>query len=225
MLLLGATGLIGRHCLTELLNESKVTEVVAPTRRNLSLKDKKLYNALVDFDRLDEYSELFDVDAIICCLGTTIKQAGSRRNFKKVDYQYCIDAAELGRTHNVKRFYLVSALGSSQNSPFFYSRVKGELEDHLKELQYQNLSIYRPSLLLGSREQNRMGEAFASKVFPALNPLMMGLLADYRAIPGKWVAKAMVHECVMSGDVINNQHKVNVYTYDDIVRMAEVEAG
>ena len=95
VLLLGATGLIGRHCLLGLLKQAAVEEVIAPTRRNLSIKDKKLYNALVDFDRLDEYAELFQVDAIICCLGTTIKQAGSKANFKKVDYQYCVDAAEL----------------------------------------------------------------------------------------------------------------------------------
>lgn len=220
VLLLGATGLIGRHCLQGLLNQAAVEEVIAPTRRNLSIKDKKLYNALVDFDRLDEYAELFQVDAIICCLGTTIKQAGSKANFKKVDYQYCVDAAELGRAHNAKGFYLVSAVGASASSPFFYSRVKGELEVHLKELEYQNLSIYRPSLLLGDREEHRFAETLAAKVMPPLNGLMRGAMTHYRAIPGKTVATAMVNECVAFTESANP--KVNVYTYDNIVKMADV---
>ncbi len=225
VLLLGATGLIGRHCLHALLNEPKVTEVLAPTRRNLSIKDQKLYNALVDFDRLDEYPHLFEVDSIICCLGTTIKQAGSKSNFKKVDFQYCVDAAELGRAHNVKSFYLVSALGSSQSSLFFYSRVKGELEDHLKELAYQNLSIYRPSLLLGEREESRLGETLASKFMPVFNPLLKGVLSPYKAIPGKWVAQAMVNECVAHQESNHQFPQVNVYTHDNIVKMAGINSN
>ncbi|HCB38892.1 MAG TPA: nucleoside-diphosphate sugar epimerase, partial [Gammaproteobacteria bacterium] len=81
------------------------------------MRDQSLHNVLVDFDRLDEYPELFEVDAIICCLGTTIKQAGSRARFRQVDYQYCLDAAELGRAHSAKTFSLVSAIGAYERSP------------------------------------------------------------------------------------------------------------
>lgn len=220
VLLLGATGLIGQHCLKALLNEPRVEEVVAPTRRNLSIKNQKLYNALVDFERLDEYPELFNVDAIICCLGTTIKQAGSRANFRRVDYQYCADAADLGRAHNARSFLLVSALGASEGAPVFYSRVKGQLEAHLKDLQYTNLSIYRPSLLLGNRDQSRWGESIAAKVMPLVKPLLIGKMSDYRAIPGRWVAMAMVYECLQLANRTEQSARVNVYTYDDIARMA-----
>ncbi len=220
VLLFGSSGLIGRHCLTALLNESRVEEVVAPTRRNLSIKHHKLYNALVDFERLDEYPELFDVDAIICCLGTTIKRAGSRANFRRVDYQYCADAADLGRAHNVNSFLLVSAIGASESSPFFYSRIKGQLESHLKQLMYANLSIYRPSLLLGNREENRLGESLGGKLMPLLDPLLFGPMSNYRAIPARWVAMALVNECLELNDRTEQSPSVNVYGYDDIARMA-----
>ena len=146
VLLAGATGLIGSHCLDYLLADPKVKKVIAPTRRTLSNTSKKLRNVLVDFDRLDEYEELYHCDAIICCIGTTIRQAGSKAAFKQVDLQYCLDIAELGRTYEAKAFYLVSAMGADPSSLFFYSRVKGELERHLIQLEYDYLSIYRPSL-------------------------------------------------------------------------------
>ncbi|AUM14738.1 NAD(P)H-binding protein [Ketobacter alkanivorans] len=221
VLLLGATGLIGRHCLSDLLATSQISEVIAPTRRSLQMKDQALHNVLVDFDRLDEYPELFEVDAILCCLGTTIKQAGSRERFKLVDYQYCMDAAELGRAHSAKSFSLVSAIGASARSLVFYSRVKGQLEDHLKELEYPSLSIFRPSLLLGDRQEARLGEAAASLVAPLFNPLLVGSLSAYKAIEANVVAKAMVNDCLASATIEpGSKPKVKVYSHDKIVKLA-----
>lgn len=223
VLLLGATGLIGRHCLSCLLNNPQVSEVIAPTRRSLQLKDTALHNVLVDFDRLDEYPELFEVDAILCCLGTTIKQAGSRERFRQVDYQYCMDAAELGRAHSAKSFSLVSAIGASVRSAVFYSRVKGQLEAHLKELEYPSLSIFRPSLLLGDRQETRLGETVASLVAPLFNPLLMGFMSDYKAINAQVVAKAMVNDCLENlPQTSPMKPKVKVYSHDKIVKLASV---
>ena len=223
VMLLGATGLIGHYCLNYLLNARSISEVIAPTRRSLQVRDQKLHNMLVDFDRLDEYPELFEVDAILCCLGTTIKQAGTRGQFKQVDYQYCMDAAELGRAHSVRIFSLISAIGSSQNSLFFYSRVKGQLEAHLRELEYPILSIFKPSLLLGDRQEQRLGEVAAAKIAPLFNPLLVGGLAVYRAIDAETVAKAMVNECLISHQENYNKPKVKVYSHDKIVKLAEHE--
>ncbi len=221
VLLLGATGLVGEYCLKYLLATPEVSEIIAPSRRTIPLKNQKLTNALVDFDRLDEYSELFDVDAILCCLGTTLKQAGSRRNFKKVDFQYCMDAAELGRSTHVKAFLLVSAVGASDRSPWFYSRVKGQLESHLVELEYPVLSIYRPSLLLGEREKLRLGEQAAGKLFPLLSPFLRGPLAPYKAVSGDKLAQAMVNELLAMELRMDVGPKVNLYTYDEIVKLAK----
>lgn len=220
VLLLGATGLIGRHCLSYLLNNNQISEVIAPTRRSLQMKDQRLHNVLVDFDRLDEYPELFEVDAILCCLGTTIKQAGSRERFKLVDYQYCMDAAELGRAHSAKSFSLVSAIGASERSPVFYSRVKGQLESHLRELEYPSLSIFRPSLLLGERQETRMGEVAASFIAPLFNPLLIGSLSGYKAIEAEVVARAMVNDCLATQVDASGKPKVKVYSHDKIVKLA-----
>lgn len=220
VLLLGATGLIGHHCLSYLLNDKKISELIAPTRRTLQVRDQSLHNVLVDFDRLDEYPELFEVDAILCCLGTTIKQAGSRERFRQVDYQYCLDAAELGRIHSVKSFSLVSAIGASDRSPMFYSRVKGQLESHLRELEYPVLSIFQPSLLLGDRQEQRLGEMAAAKVAPLFNPLLIGSMSNYKAIKADVVARAMVNDCLHSQPESGSKPKVRVYRHDKIVKLA-----
>ena len=224
VLLLGATGLIGRHVLEGLLATPQVTQLIAPTRRTLTDNglhaNSRLRNVLIDFDRLDEYPELFDVTTIVCCLGTTLKQAGSKENFRKVDFQYCRDAAELGRAQRARAFLLVSAIGSSISSPFYYSRVKGELEQHLIELEYNHLSLYRPSMLLGEREEFRLGEKIYSKLTPLVDPFMRGPLRHYHAIPAKTVAKAMVNECLALGEVIPPGPRVNVYPYDKIAKLA-----
>ena len=220
VMLLGATGLIGRHCLTQLLNRDQVQEVVAPTRRKLPLKDQRLSNVLVDFDRLDEYPELFAVDAILCCLGTTIKQAGSRENFRRVDYQYCLDAARLGRAHSARLFGLVSAVGASRRSVFFYSRVKGELEAQLRALEYPKLALFRPSLLLGERGEMRLAEMAGAHLAPWFNPLLQGPLSAYQAIPAEQVAQAMVNDCLVSLSRVESRALVEVYHHDQIVKLA-----
>lgn len=220
VLLLGATGLIGRHVLEGLLSARQITQVIAPTRRTLPCPDAKLRNVLIDFDRLDEYPELFDVTTILCCLGTTLKQAGSRENFRKVDYLYCRDAAELGRLHRARAFLLVSAIGSSPSSPFYYSRIKGQLEKHLIDLEYSHLSLYRPSLLLGEREEFRLGEALYSRLTPLMDPFMRGPLRPYHAVAAKTVARAMVNECLQLGEVVPPGPRVNIYSYEKIAALA-----
>ena len=221
VLLLGATGLIGQHCLERLLAAPAVSDVIAPTRRTLPNKNAKLRNVLVDFDRLDEYPELFDVSTILCCLGTTMKQAGSRENFRKVDYQYCIDAAELGRAHRARAFLLVSAIGANASSPVYYSRVKGELEKKLRTLEYDYLSIYRPSMLLGDRKEFRLGEAVYARITPLVDLFMRGPLKQYHAIEAKTVAQAMVNEALQLGDLIPAGPKVQVHDYENIVKLAQ----
>lgn len=194
VLLLGATGLTGGLVLEGLLAAGQVSQVVAPTRRALTIEHEKLQQAAVDFAHLEQQAELFKVDAIICCLGTTIKKAGSRKRFREVDYGYAIKAAELGRQQGAEAFILMSAIGASSSSPVFYNKVKGELEDGLKGLGYPYLSIYQPGLLLGERSEQRTAEALGMKAMPAINSLLQGPLRKYRGIEAATIARAMVHE-------------------------------
>jgi len=174
VLLVGATGLVGRECLRLLLADPGFGRIIVVTRRPLSpdVRSPKLETHVVDFDHLNEYDELFQVDAIICALGTTIRQAGSRTRFRTVDYEYPLSFARLGRRHGCTHFLVVSALGANPRSRVFYNRVKGELEDALRALSYPRLTIVRPSLLLGPRTELRLGEEVAKRVTRWLGPLV-----------------------------------------------------
>ena len=221
ILLLGATGLIGGHCLEFLLAQPEVTGIIAPVRRTLTPRHAKVEHPLVDFDHLDQHPEIFAADAILCCLGTTIKQAGSRENFRKVDYQYCLEAAKQGRAYHVRSFLLISAIGASAASPFFYSRVKGELERDLRSLNFDNLSIYHPSMLLGDRDEFRLGESIIARITPLLDLAMRGSLKPYHSIEAQTVARAMCNEALMLHQQPQSSPQVRVHDYENILELAQ----
>src|SRR5437764_7790779 len=191
VLLVGATGLVGRECLRLLLADGGFGRIVVVTRRPLSpdVRSPKLETHVVDFDHLNEYDELFSVDAIICTLGTTIRQAGSRTRFRTVDYEYPLAFGRLGRRHGCAHFLVVSALGASTKSRYFYNRVKGDLEEALRILAYPRLTIVRPSLLLGPRAELRLGEEVAKRVTRWLGPLVP---RAFKPVEARVVATALV---------------------------------
>jgi uncharacterized protein YbjT (DUF2867 family) len=151
-----------------------------------------LQEIIFDFDNLQHYEQLPIADTVFCCLGTTIKKAGSQEAFKKVDYDYPLALAKTMRNKGAAHFLIVTALGSDAQSMFFYNRVKGELEEALIGLQFPSLSIFQPSLLLGERKEQRLGEDFAKFFMPLITPLLAGSLRKYRAIQAADVAKAML---------------------------------
>jgi uncharacterized protein YbjT (DUF2867 family) len=191
VLLVGATGLVGRECLRLLLADSGFGRIIVVTRRPLSpdVRSPKLETHVIDFDHLNEYDELFNVDAIMCALGTTIRQAGSRTRFRTVDYEYPLAFARLGRRHACEHFLVVSALGANTRSRYFYNRVKGDLEDALRGLGYPRLTIVRPSLLLGPRAELRLGEEVAKRVTRWLGPLVP---RAYKPVEAHAVAQTLV---------------------------------
>jgi uncharacterized protein YbjT (DUF2867 family) len=191
ILLLGATGLVGRECLRLLVENDAFSKVVVLARRPLGgdLAGPKVEAHVVDFDHLTAAAPFFDVDKIICALGTTIGQAGSRDHFRTVDLVYPLTAAHLGIERKVSHFLLVSALGADSGSLIFYNRIKGELEDAVSALPYRLLTIARPSVLVGKRDHLRTGERIAAGlgfVFPLLRP-----------IKASDVARALVHQAIL----------------------------
>ncbi|MEC7728815.1 MAG: NAD(P)H-binding protein [Pseudomonadota bacterium] len=220
VMLLGATGLTGGKVLQGLLGREEVTQVVALVRHKLPTLHDKLAQHEVDFDRLEDHAELFDVDVIICCLGTTIKKAGSQDQFRKVDLGYPMKAGELGRSRGVRAFIRMSAIGASSSSTIFYNRVKGELEDALRDLDYPYLSIYHPSLLLGDRKEQRTAEALGIKAMPLVNRLLIGPLDKYRGIEAQTVANAMVNEACRLASEPAAEQVVQTREYDEIVQLA-----
>ncbi|SDE65753.1 Uncharacterized conserved protein YbjT, contains NAD(P)-binding and DUF2867 domains [Fontibacillus panacisegetis] len=195
-LIVGATGLVGNELLHILLQSDTYEHIKVLVRKPLSIKHDKLTQVVVNFDELNKYEVEFNVHDVFCCLGTTIKKAGSQAAFKKVDFEYPIQAAKLAKNHGAQQFLIVSAIGANAQSNIFYSRVKGEVEEALKQIQFASLHIFRPSLLLGSRKEFRFGEKAAAIIIPIFSPLLAGKLNKYKPIQAKQVAQAMVQNAI-----------------------------
>ncbi|HET7464700.1 MAG TPA: NAD(P)H-binding protein [Longimicrobium sp.] len=191
-LVLGATGLVGGHCLELLLGDGAWSGVTVVARRPSGRADARLREVAADFGRLGEAADAFAADDVFCCLGTTIRKAGSQEAFRRVDHDYVVSAAELARRQGATRFLLVTALGADPGSRVFYNRVKGEAERDVTALPFEGVALLRPSLILGERDERRSAEALAQKAAPLLSPLLFGPLRKYRAIPARAVARAMV---------------------------------
>ena len=191
-LVAGATGLVGGHVLALLLADARWSSVVTVGRRTTALQHAKLEQRVLDLRELETVTDLPYVDDVFCCLGTTIKQAGSQTAFRQVDHDFVVGLARAGLRARATQFLLVSAIGADPDSRVFYSRVKGETEAAIRILPYQGIQIFRPSLLLGQRPQFRLGERIAMVGAPALSALLFGRLRRYRPIQAANVARAMV---------------------------------
>jgi uncharacterized protein YbjT (DUF2867 family) len=185
VLLLGATGLVGRELLTQLLADSEVESVRVVARRSTAISSPKLEEKIIPLDEMAQHAEFFAVDAIFCALGTTIKVAGSQEKFRVVDHDYPLAAARLGREQNAQHYLLVSATGANATSRIFYNRVKGEVERDILQLGYPHTTIARPALLLGERDEYRLGE----RIFEHLGWLMP---RAWKPIAGRDVARALI---------------------------------
>ncbi|WP_410513293.1 oxidoreductase [Paenibacillus sp. BR2-3] len=192
-MVLGATGLVGKAVTEALLGSGGWDEVRVLLRRPLDQKHPKLKQTLMNWEQLEQYEDRFSgVTAVFCCLGTTIRTAGSQSNFERVDLHYPLQAAAIAKKKGVKQFLAVSSMGANPKSRNFYSRTKGRTEEGLVAVNFQGLHLFRPSLLLGPRTEYRLGERVAGRLMKALDFLMVGKGAKYRAIQGTTVARAMI---------------------------------
>lgn len=188
LLIAGATGLVGRHVLAFALEDARVARVVAPTRRALPAH-AKLDNPIVDYAALPDDAPWWRVDAVACALGTTIRAAGSQAAFRAVDHGFVLAVATRALAHGARRFALTSAMGADPASPLFYSRTKGETERDLAALGYPSLTLVRPALIGGEREQSRPAERAGLLLAGALAPL---LPRRWRISPAPNIARALL---------------------------------
>lgn len=190
VMLVGASGLVGTRCLHRLIDEPSIERVRILVRQVPSqpLPDK-VEVCVTDFNRLEMHAEWFDVEAVICALGTTIGKAGSQAAFRQVDFDYPLQVAQLAKASGARQFALVSALGADARSNVFYNRVKGELEEALQAIGFESLAVARPSLLQGNRREFRFGERLALKVAGWLLPV---LPLQWRPVQADQVAAALV---------------------------------
>ena len=186
-LLAGASGLVGSECLRCLLHETAYATVVLVTRRDLGAvaKHRKVRQVVCDFARLETVADTLRADHVFCALGTTIRKAGSQAKFREVDYEYPSRLARMTRSQGATHFSLVSALGADRRSPFFYSRVKGELEEAVGSMGWPSLCIVRPSVIAGERAEPRPLERLAEHAL-RLAP------RTWRPVPARQIAAVMV---------------------------------
>ena len=188
-LLAGASGLTGGYLLNLLLESPEYSSVIAYVRKSSGLTHPKLKEIVVNWENLQEPVAAEDV---FCCLGTTIKKAGSQEAFRRVDYNYPLQLAQIQLRGGSQQFLLVSAIGADAKSSVFYSRVKGELENALQSIGYKSLHIFRPSFIAGPRKESRPGERIGLAIFSLLSPLFIGPLKKYAPIQAAHIARAML---------------------------------
>ena len=191
--LLGATGLVGGHCLDRLLGDGAYGRVMVLGRRPSGRRHARLEEKVGEVEGLlDEHAAAFGGADVFCCVGTTIRAAGSQEAFRRVDYDLPVKAARVASAAGARQFLLVSAAGADAGSRIFYNRVKGETEAAVAAFPFDGVALLRPSLLLGERAERRPAEALAQRIAPLLSPLLQGPLRRYRAIHADTVAAAMV---------------------------------
>jgi uncharacterized protein YbjT (DUF2867 family) len=201
----GASGLIGSSLLAILLQQPEYDEVLVLVRKELPDKHPKLKQQIVDFNALDKYADVINGHALFCCLGSTKKKTPDLAEYRKVDHDYPLHLAQLAKTNGIAQFHLVSSIGANASSSFYYTKIKGEMEDDIKAVGLSSLHIYQPSTLTGKRKEFRLLEIVTVPIIKLLDPLLMGSLKKYRSIPAATVAMAMYKQSL--------KNETGVFTY------------
>ncbi|MCB2219570.1 MAG: oxidoreductase [Bacteroidetes bacterium] len=209
-LIAGATGLVGSELLNMLISSDSYGKILVLNRRKIGYESPKIIEHVIDYDNLSSFVPDQSIDHVFCCLGTTIKKAGTKENFRKVDHDHVVDLAAKTNELKASKFMVISALGANAKSNIFYNRVKGEMENALQKIGLPHIFIFRPSLLMGDRKENRPGEKTAIMVYKVINPLFIGKLKKYKGISANKVAKGMLDVA------LNNENTFQIFESDEI---------
>lgn len=198
-IVLGATGLVGKALVNNLCADQRYESITCLVRAPLQRREYndpngKIKPLVIEFDDLQDYQGYFTVDHVYCCLGTTMKKAGNKQAFRRVDFEFVHVSAQLARAQRAKSFVWISAVGANARSKSFYLRVKGELENAILTMpQLPNAAAVRPSLLLGERGETRFAEELGVNLSKYLSPIMIGPLAKYKPVRAEDVARQMIN--------------------------------
>jgi uncharacterized protein YbjT (DUF2867 family) len=215
--IVGATGLVGKELAKLILEDESYSDLTIIVRHPMKdLVHEKLREKVVNFELLEELDVNFTGADVFCTLGTTIKKAGTKEAFRKVDYEYPLALGRIAKSQGSRQFLIITAMGASSSSYVFYNQVKGDVEEALKELKLPALKIFRPSLLLGKRSEFRIGEHISSVIFNVVSPVFIGPLKKYRAIQASSVAKGMIFAAKKddSGITIYESYKIQQMSED-----------
>lgn len=210
-LILGSNGLIGSELLTQLQEKEEYEKVYAISRKPLNLDPPKIINILADQNTIEERLIDVDFDHLYICIGTTKKKTPNQDEYFSIDHDYPLSVAKIAKKRSCRSVAVVSSVGANENSSHFYLQTKGKLEQSLIRLSFEKLHIFRPSLLLGNRNEKRRGEDIGKVFMKFLGVFCIGPLKKYKGISAKKVSKSMIFNS------LNNEKGVFIHTYKDIV--------
>ena len=208
-LILGATGATGKELVKELLNNPNFYKISVFGRRVPDIYNKKLFKYKIDFSELNKIKKLLSGDILFSALGTTLKQAGGKKQQFLVDYTYQYEFAKIAVENGTKNYSLVSSTGADKNSFFFYPKIKGELEESIKKLPFNKIQIFQPPTLIRQSALARKGEKIGIKVFNRLNKI--GLFKSQKPLPVKILAKIMINAALSK-----NSNRIEIFSTQDI---------
>lgn len=188
----GSTGLTGSNILEQLDKSNTYTKIILLGRRPPEYNSSKASFIQTNFDDLDGIKLPHAVDEVYCCLGTTIKKAGTKEKFRQIDFDAVVELGRWTKQFETSRFIVISSLGANAKSSSFYLRTKGQMEAALKRLNLNSLIIFRPALLIGKRNEKRFTESLAQQIMPLFDKLLIGSLIHYRTVKASSLAKAMI---------------------------------
>jgi uncharacterized protein YbjT (DUF2867 family) len=189
----GATGLVGKALVEELCNSDIYFMIKVFSRHSTGFAGaEKIKEVIIDFDKLNDYSEIISGDDLFLCLGTTIKKAGSVSRMEEIDRDLPVKIATIASLNSVEKLAVISSLGANPGSKNYYLRIKGEMEKGLMNLNFRTILILRPSMLLGERTEKRTGEEIGKVIMKILGVFLIGRLSKYKGIEAKKVAIAMM---------------------------------
>ena len=192
--IIGATGLVGKQLVLQLLDDKNFDKVRIFVRRDTGIQHPKLEQQIVDFSKQESWEKLLTGDVLFSALGTTLKQAGSKKKQYEIDFTYNLNFAQKAKENGIENYVLVSSVGANSKSGIFYTRMKGELDEAVAKIGFENLVILRPASLTGDRKEKRIAEKIS---IPVLNVLTGFTMKKYRPISDKVVANAMINAALI----------------------------
>lgn len=209
-LVIGATGATGKDLVNQLLTDKDFEEIDVFVRKPLDIQNNKLKVHVVNFENPDEWKNMVKGDVAFSCLGTTLKTAGSKEAQRKVDFDYQYEFAKAAKENNVEDYILVSAYGADPKSKIFYSKMKGELEEAVKQLHFNKITIFKPGML-ERKDSDRSGEVLGSRIIKFANKL--GLLESQKPLPTDILAKAMVKSSKIKSNGYSSIKLGNIFCF------------
>lgn len=208
-IIVGSTGLVGGNVIKVLSNKKQ--RAVALTRRSIPNLPPNITEMIIDFDAFEKNGSLPSCINVFICLGTTIKTAGSKENFRKVDIDYCLSIARKAKESGAETLSLISSIGANSSSKNFYLKTKGELEESIQRIGFSTVNIFRPSFLVGERSEKRLAEKIAINLAKIMDLFLIGTASKYRSVKAESLAKTMVLKA-------DNKSGVNYFYFDDFLR-------